>query len=138
MSKCQNIVKSLIYVSELVVAHIDTDLILELFYVLRMIGVLLYDPTLNLGDNKSVFIYTALLLSVIKKKQCSFGIHCVKEYVAAIILQFTYSPLIDNNTDIMTKTLSNYQFQENIQRDIFRQSEHAKSKTLDTQGNEAL
>jgi hypothetical protein len=52
--ECQKTVKTSTYGSELVASKISTDLILEIRYMLRSVGVTLDVPALMLGDNMSV------------------------------------------------------------------------------------
>jgi len=65
VSKRQRTVESSTYGSELVAARIATELILEMRYMFRMIGVPLDGPALLLGDNMSVFINTTLPSSML-------------------------------------------------------------------------
>ena len=58
-------------------------MILELCYMLHMIGVPL---DVLLGDDMSVVINTILLSSVLQKKDCEIGYHCVRENVTDGIL----------------------------------------------------
>ena len=50
-SKCQNTVETSTYDSDLVASRIATELILELRYRLRSLGVALDVPALKIGDN---------------------------------------------------------------------------------------
>jgi hypothetical protein len=54
--------------SELVVSRIATELILEVIYMLRLLGVVLDGPTLMLGDNTSIVLNTSVTSSVLQKK----------------------------------------------------------------------
>ena len=138
VSKRQKTVESSTYGSELVAARIATELILELRYMLRMIGVPLDGPALMLGDNMSVVINTTLPSSVLKKKHCAIGYHRVRESIAAGILRFAHIPSTENIADIMTKPLPNQQFHTLAKGIMFRQPVHVKAKTTDAQGKEAL
>ena len=72
-SKRQKTVESSTYGLELVAARIATELIMELRYMLRMLGVPLDGPALVLGDNMSVVLNTTVPSSVLKKKQLGIG-----------------------------------------------------------------
>jgi hypothetical protein len=61
-------VETSIYGSELVVSRVDTELILEIGYMLWSLGVALDGPALMLGDNMSVVLNTTVPSSVLKKK----------------------------------------------------------------------
>jgi NADPH-dependent 7-cyano-7-deazaguanine reductase QueF-like protein len=54
VSKLQKTVETSTYASELVALRIATELILEVRFMLRSLGVVLYGPTLMLGNNMSV------------------------------------------------------------------------------------
>jgi hypothetical protein len=67
VSKRQKTVETSTYGSELVASRIATELILEVRYILRSLGVVLDGPTLMLGDNMSVILNTCVPSSVLKK-----------------------------------------------------------------------
>ena len=121
------------YGSGLVAARIDTELILELCYMLRMIGVLLDGPALMLGDNMSVIINVTLPLSVLKKKHYAIGYHRVRESIATGVLLFAHISSTENIVDIMTKPLSNQQFHTLAKNILFRSPAHVKAKTSPAQ-----
>ena len=129
LSKRQNTVESSTYGSELVAARIATELILELCYMLRMIGVPMDGPALLLGDNMSVVLNTTVPSSVLKKKHCAIGYHRVRESIAAGILQFAHIKSTDNIADIMTKPLPNQQFHTLAKEVLFRTPVHVKAMT---------
>jgi hypothetical protein len=64
VSKCQKTVKTSTYASELVASRIATELILEIRYMLRSLGLALDGPALMLGDNISIVLNTKVPLSV--------------------------------------------------------------------------
>ena len=66
-----------------------TELVIEVRYQLRMMGVPLDGPALLLGDNKSVMLNTSVPSSVLKKKHCSVNFHRVREVIAVQILRFS-------------------------------------------------
>ena len=67
-SKRQNTVETSTYGSELVPARIATELIMEMRYKLRMLGVPILGSAARYGDNQSVVINTTVPSSVLKKK----------------------------------------------------------------------
>ena len=129
ISKRQKTVESSTYGSELVAARIATELILELRYMLRMMGVPLDGPALMLGDNMSVVVNTTLPSSVLKKKHCAIGYHCVREAIAAGIMRFAHIPSTENIADIMTKPLANQQFHTLTKQVLFRRPKHVMVET---------
>ena len=85
-------------------------MIIEVCYVLRMLGVPLDGPALMLGDNMSVIVNTSIPSSQLKKKHNATAYHHVCESIAAKILHFAHIPLTANSTDCLTKPLSNDAF----------------------------
>ena len=120
VSKRQTTVETSTYGSELIAARIAVELILEMRYVLRMLGVPIPEPALLLGDNKSVVLNTTLPSSVLKKKHCSICYHCIREACAGSILRFAHISSSDNIADLMTKSLGKASFIELTNRVLFR------------------
>ena len=103
--KRQNTVESSTYGSELVAARIATDLVVELRYNLRMLGVKVEGPTKMYGDNQSVIVNTSLPSSSLKKKHNAVSYHRVREAVAADIIRLFHIPGTQNTADVLTKPL---------------------------------
>jgi hypothetical protein len=78
------------YSSELVASRIATELILEVRYMLRSLGVALDGPALMLGDSMSVVLNTTVPSSVLKKKHNAIAYHRVREAIAERIMRFAY------------------------------------------------
>jgi hypothetical protein len=66
ISKHQKTIETSTYGSELVASRIVTELIFEIRYMLRSLGVALNGPALILGDNMSVVLNTTVPSSVKK------------------------------------------------------------------------
>ena len=66
-SKRQRTVETSTYGAELVAARIATDMIIELRYILRMLGVPVDGPALLLGDNNSVVLNTSVPSSILRR-----------------------------------------------------------------------
>jgi hypothetical protein len=77
VSKRQKTVETSTYGSELVASRIATELIMEVRYMLRSLGVDLEGLALMLGDNMSVVLNTSVPSSVLKKKHNAIAYHCV-------------------------------------------------------------
>ena len=75
ISKRQKTVESSTYGSELVAARLASELIMEVRYTLRMMGVALDGPAMLLGDNMSVVLNTTVPSSVLKKKHNAICYH---------------------------------------------------------------
>jgi hypothetical protein len=73
VSKRQKTLENSTYGSELVSARIATELIMEVRYMLRLLGVDLEGPTLMLGDDMSVVLNTSVPSSVLKKRHNSIA-----------------------------------------------------------------
>ena len=67
-SKKQRTVETSTYGAELVAARIAMDMIIEMRFILRMLGVPVDGPALLLGDNNSVVLNTSVPSSRLKKK----------------------------------------------------------------------
>ena len=75
VSKQQKTVETSTYGSELVVTRIPVDLIIEMRYTLRMLGIAVEQQSLLLGDNLSVVLNTTILSSQLKKKHNAVSYH---------------------------------------------------------------
>ena len=104
--KRQNTVESSTYGSELVAARIAVDLLVEMRYKLRMLGVPIRQRSMMYGDNMSVVLNTTLPSSALKKKHNAIAYHRVREAVAAGIVEFEHIPTEENIADCLTKPLS--------------------------------
>ena len=103
VSKRQKTVETSTYGSELVASRIATELILEVRFMLRSLGVGLDGPTLMLGDNMSVILYTTVPSSFLKKKHNAIAYHQVREAIAAKVMRFAYIKSEENVSHILTK-----------------------------------
>ena len=126
ISKRQKTVESSTYGSELVAARIATELVMELRYTLRMIGVPVDGPAALLGDNMSVVINTTVPSSMLKKKHCAIGYHQVQEAIAGGIMTFVHVKSTENITDILTKPLANENFHNLVKPILFRAPLHVQ------------
>ena len=88
--------------------------------MLRCLGVKLDGPALMLGDNMSVVLNTTVPSSVLKKKHCSINYHCVRETIAAKIMQFAHINSEQNLSDLMTKSLGGKPFYQLVKALLFR------------------
>jgi hypothetical protein len=88
------------YGSELVASRIDTELILEVRYILRSMGVALNGPAFMLGDNMSVVLNNTVLSSDLKKKHNAIANHRMKEAITARIMWLTFNKSEENVSDV--------------------------------------
>jgi hypothetical protein len=119
ISKRQKTVETSTYGSELVTSRIATDLILEIRYMLRSLGVPLDVPALMLVNNMPVVLNTTVPSSVLKKKHNASTHHQVREDTAARIITFSYIKSEENVSDVLTNPLSNEKFHDLIERWLF-------------------
>ena len=91
------------YGSELIASHIAVDLILSMCYKLRMLGLCLEHTPMMVGDIMSVVLNTTIPSSSLKKKHLACNYHCVREAVAARIIDYGHIPSSSNFADIITK-----------------------------------
>ena len=120
ISKRQKTVETSTYGSELVAARIATELIMEVRYTLRTMGVPLDGPALMLGDNMSVVLNTTVPSSVLKKKHNAIAYHRVREAIAAKVLRFAHIRSEENIADVLTKPLGFRAFYELVKPRLFR------------------
>ena len=120
VSKRQKTVKTSTYGSELVAARIATDLIIEMRYVLCMLGIKVEKQSLLLGANMSVVVNTTLPSSQLKKKHNAIAYHRVREAIAAGIIRFAHINSKDNIADIMTKSVDKETFYKLTKLCLFR------------------
>jgi hypothetical protein len=90
VSKRQKTVETSTYRSEFVASRVATELILEIRYMLRSLGVALDGPALMLGDNMSIILNTTDPSSVLKNNHNAIAYHRVRESIAARIMRFAY------------------------------------------------
>lgn len=88
----------------MIAARVAMELIIEVRYALRMVGVPVNGPAQILGDNMSVMISTTIPPSVLKKKHLACGCHLRREAIAADILRFDIYQVesAEDVTDILT------------------------------------
>ena len=108
--KRQKTVETSTYGSELVAARVATELIMEIRYQLRMLGVPIDGPATMLGDNMLVVLNTTVPSSALKKKHNAIAYHRVREAIAANTIQFCHVRSEDSFADILTKPLANVKF----------------------------
>ncbi len=104
--KRQNQVETATYGSEFMVMRIGTEQIMELRYMLRMLGVPVEPPSWLFGDNKSVVISSTIPSSTLKKRWNALSYHQVREAVAAGIINVIHLPGTENPAGVLTKSLS--------------------------------
>ena len=120
-SKRQKTVETSSYGSELVAARIAVELIQELRYKLRMLGVPVVGPTTMYGDNMSVILNTTVPSSQLKKKHNAIAYHRVREAIAAKILTLQHIPSTANIADVLTKPLPVNTFYQLLEPVLFRE-----------------
>ena len=126
ISKRQKTVETSTYGSELVAARIATDLIIEWRYKLRMLGIVLEDTSMLVGDNMSVVVNTTLPSSALKKKHQACNYHRIREAIAGRIITFGHIDTNDNVADVCTKPLNGPQFHKLCEEYLFRKPDALK------------
>jgi hypothetical protein len=126
VSKRQKTVESSTYGSELVAARVAIDMIIEMRYKLRMLGVKLEKETMLVGDNMSVVLNTTIPSSSLKKKHLACSYHRVREAIAGGFVLFGHIPSEENLADIGTKPLGTQVFHRLIDPYLFRLPLHLK------------
>ena len=122
ISKRQKTVETSTYGSEMIAARIAVDEIIALRYKLRMLGVMLEEKSIMVGDNMLVVLSTTLPSSAIKKKHLSCNYHRIREAVAGGIIDFGHIDTKDNLADVLTKPLGTGAFHQLLGKYILRNS----------------
>jgi hypothetical protein len=87
-----------------------TELILEVRYMLRSLGVALDGPALILRDDMSVVLNATVHSNVLKKKYIAIAYHRVINATASRIMRFSYIKSEENVSDVLTNPSSNENF----------------------------
>ena len=124
VSKRQKTVETSTYGSELVAARLAIDLIIEMRYKFRMLGVKLEKQTLMVGDNMSVVLNTTIPSSSLKKKHLACSYHRVREAIAGKFVIFGHIDSVINLADIGTKPLPTLTFHRLVDPYLFRYPRH--------------
>jgi len=106
VSKRQGTVETATYGSDLVASRITTDLIVELCYALRMLGVPISGPSYVFGDNQAVVNSSCIPEYNLKKRHNALAYHRVREAIAAGILVYFHIDGKTNPADLLTKFLT--------------------------------
>ena len=118
-SKRQNTVETSTYGSELVAARIATELIMEMRYKLRMLGVPIMGSAVLYGDNQGVVLNTTVPSSTLKKKHNAIAYNRVREAIAAGVLHFFHIRSTENVADVLTKSMGPKSFYGHIKNVLF-------------------
>jgi hypothetical protein len=86
-----------------VALRVATELIIEIRYMLRSLGMALDGLALMLGDNMSVVLNTTVPSSVLKKKNNAIAYHHVREAIAEMMMRFAYIKSEEHVSDVLTK-----------------------------------
>jgi len=120
VSKRQRTVEVSTYGSEMVAARIAVELVMEMRYKLRMLGVQLEEKSVMVGDNMSVVLNTTIPSSVLIKKHLACSYHRIHEAIAGRIIDFAHIDSVENLADVNTKPLGNVAFHRLIDPYLFR------------------
>ena len=128
VSKRQKTVETSTYGSELVAARVAVDMIVEMRYKLRMLGVPVKDASLLVGDNMSVVLNTSIPASPLKKKHLACAYNRVREMIAAGVINFGHIDSDKNLADLFTKPLGPQLFLSLVKKYLFRQPMFVKEE----------
>jgi hypothetical protein len=124
ISKRQKTVETSTYGSEMIATRIAIDLIIEMRYKLRMLGVELEKQSMLVGDNMSVVLNTTIPSSSLKKKHLACAYHRVREAIAGDFVVYGHIPSCSNLADVGTKPLGTLPFHRLIDPYLFRMPKH--------------
>jgi hypothetical protein len=124
ISKRQKTVETSTYGSEMIATRIAIDLIIEMRYKLRMLGVELEKQSMLVGDNMSVVLNTTIPSSSLKKKNLACAYHHVREAIAGDFVVYGHIPSSSNLADVGAKPLGTLPFHRLIDPYLFRMPKH--------------
>jgi len=101
----QNTIESSIFGSELVALKIAAEMNDAMCYKLRMLSILMSEPTNTFCDNNSVVLNVTRPESTLQKKQNSIAYHKNRECVAMEAMRIHHEPGTSNLADFLTKWL---------------------------------
>ena len=102
-SKRQNLAETSSFSVEMVSARTAVDQIIELRYILRMLGVPLTGPSYAFGDNLSMIKTATIPNYKLAKRHNIMNFHRVRQVQSADIVRFVHMNGVDNPADILTK-----------------------------------
>ena len=120
ISKCQKTVEMSTHGAESVEGQTATEMTLECYHMLRMMGTEPDGAAMLLDDNNSVVSNCTMPSSVLKKKHLTCSCHCIREAIAAGVMKFAHIPSTQNHADILTKPVPGPQFRELVRPLLFR------------------
>jgi hypothetical protein len=140
-SSRQKTVETSTYGSEMVAARIAVDMIIEMRYKLRMLGVPIEDQSVLVGDNLSVILSTTIPSSNLKKKHQACNYHRIREAIAGRFIRFGHIDSNRNLADVGTKPLCKSLFHGLLKNYLFRipkftQNVKATIKLIDKSNND--
>jgi hypothetical protein len=110
----------------MVASRVAIDLIIEMRYKMRMLGVTLEPETMLVGDNMSVVLNTTIPSSSLKKKHLGCAYHRVREAIAGRFVAYGHIKSEQNLADVGTKPLGPTSFHRLIDPYLFRYPLHLK------------
>lgn len=119
-SKRQATIESSTFGSEMVAMRTALELIKDLRYKLRMMGVPLSGPALMFGDNKSVVNGASIPEAKLNKKHLGICYHAVREASAAGVWKVGFVKGEYNIADSLTKILSGTQKDKQVSKWMYR------------------
>jgi hypothetical protein len=121
--KKQSTVETATYGSEFMVARQATEQIMDLRYLVRMMGIPIDGPTWLFGDNQSVITSSTIPSSKLNKRHNALSYHRVREAVAFKVLFFQYIKSEDNPSDLMSKLMGRTKFWQIVEPLLFWKGE---------------
>ena len=119
-SKRQATIESSTFGSEIVALRTCLELVKEIRYKLRMMGVPLEGPAVVWCDNQSVANGASIPEAKLNKKHLGICYHAVREASAAKIWQVGFIKGEYNIADCLTKVLSGTQLEKQVSRWMYR------------------
>ena len=130
-SKRQSQVETATYGSEFMAARQATEQIVNMRYMLCMLGIPIDGPSWLFGDNKSVITSSTIPHSTFGKCWNALSYHHFREAIAAGIVRFHYIPTDENPSDVLMKALPHFKARVHVEPLLFWKGEtNTETSTL--------
>ena len=105
-SKKQNCVETATYGSEFVATRTETNKLIEMCYMLRMLGIPVFSSSYKFRDNLSVIKSTSIPDDTLKIIHIALSYHGVRKAIAASKLKFVNIGSNQNPANVLSKSLA--------------------------------
>ena len=134
-TKRQATVEMATFSSEFVAGRVAVDQTVDNRITLRYFGVPVKGPTILFCDNESVVKNASVPHSQLKKKHVALAYHCVREAIAAGIVELHHIPGMLNYSDILSKHWGHSQVWHLVKALLFKGEENNETGNKKREAN---